>query len=380
MKNKKDIVVCFLPCLLLCLASCDGSVSSTRSHASSSTYPTPVNPGKVFDDSEVGFTFRLQEMLGPSYGDSLLFKIGDYEILCDGGNSEDAAGVSATLQKYCTDHVLDLLILTHPHGDHLGSFTSKSTFINGGITSIGTIVDDGIDVYSAGSASWARLRDSYVSAGAVYYCGAELFGESPLHEPTFAISDSNYVTFLNTGNYKPRGSSYEGDDLNNLSLAFLVGAGKYKFVCTGDCETNAISGLVKNYKDSPFVGLSDTVIYKVGHHGSYNATNKSLLDFLHPNYALISAAITEENRTRTPYPASQHPHRQTIDLIRGYTDQVYWNGINGSLNFCLNKDYSLSEVYGETRTFTYNISSLPVDPASETNTPLYASQWYRYVY
>lgn len=377
--KKRSYVFALLTCVLLSLVACN-ETSSTRSRSSSSTLPIPTNPGKIFDDSEIGFTFRLQEMVGPSYGDSLFFKIGDYDILCDGGNSEDAAGVSATLNKYCTDHVLDMLILTHPHDDHVGSFTRKSTFTNGGISSIGTIIDDGIDSYSSDSSYWASLRDSYVAAGTKYYCGAEFFGESPLHDPTFTIDSKNYVTFLNTGNYKPRGSSYSGDDLNNLSLAFLVGAGDYKFVCTGDCEINAISGIVKNYKDNPFLTASDTVIYKVGHHGSFNATNAAFLDFIRPKYGLISAAITEENRTKVPYPASQHPHRQTTDLLRNYTDQVYWNGINGSLNFCLNKDYSKCEVFGEKRTLGYFIDSKFVDAASETNIPFYASQWYRFVY
>ena len=112
--KKRSYVFALLTCVLLSLVACN-ETSSTRSRSSSSTLPIPTNPGKIFDDSEIGFTFRLQEMVGPSYGDSLFFKIGDYDILCDGGNSEDAAGVSATLNKYCTDHVLDMLILTHPH-------------------------------------------------------------------------------------------------------------------------------------------------------------------------------------------------------------------------------------------------------------------------
>ena len=73
-----------------------------------------------------------------TYGDSFLIKQGDYEVLVDAGTASDASTVQAALDTYVDDDVLDLLVLTHFHTDHIGKMTDASFF---GDISVNAIVD-----------------------------------------------------------------------------------------------------------------------------------------------------------------------------------------------------------------------------------------------
>jgi len=96
------------------------------------------------------------------------------------------------------------------------------------------------------------------------------------------------------------------DALNNTSVILLMQAGKKKFLFPGDAQwENWEFALGKDLGT-----LKDVDVYKVGHHGSLNATPKKLWN----NFAKKSAKKTDKNRlvtvmsTRT---GSKHGHAAT---------------------------------------------------------------------
>ena len=66
--------------------------------------------------------------LGNKYtGDSTLIKVGDTEVLIDAGSRESSVPVlSSYINQYCTDGILEYIIVTHAHQDHYAGFATSS--------------------------------------------------------------------------------------------------------------------------------------------------------------------------------------------------------------------------------------------------------------
>ena len=61
-------------------------------------------------------------------GDCTLIKVGDTEILIDAGSRKgSAATIVPYVQQYCTDGVLEYVIATHAHQDHIAGFVGTTT-------------------------------------------------------------------------------------------------------------------------------------------------------------------------------------------------------------------------------------------------------------
>lgn len=80
-------------------------------------------------------------------GDSCIIKYGDTEVLIDAGaNSESREIIISKVKEYCTDGVLDYLIVTHPDFDHLAGLVNENGLLrffekNSDKYSIGTLID-----------------------------------------------------------------------------------------------------------------------------------------------------------------------------------------------------------------------------------------------
>ena len=81
------------------------------------------------------------------YGDSVLIKCGNAEIIIDVGMSSSDYYDDGTLYgdflkqqyaSYITDNTVDLMVVSHPHEDHIGGFPA---FVSSNVTKIGMLVD-----------------------------------------------------------------------------------------------------------------------------------------------------------------------------------------------------------------------------------------------
>jgi hypothetical protein len=311
------------------------------------------------------------------YGDSTLFTCGGTNILIDGGNDDSASTLQTALQAHVTDHVLDLLVLTHPHADHYGGFNANATLLSAGITGITTIVDSGADAYSSSYYvnSWVNpVRKYWINKGSVYYPVEHLVDGT--YSAKMSFDHGLSVTFLDTGNYTTPGGT-ASSDANPTSVALSLHYGKSDFVMVGDLPTDAEGTLMtKNPNLSAFVPTGDQVIYKAAHHGSAGANSAAFMSYLKPSYAWASAGIDPAN-TNSPKPTTtQHPYTAARARIEAYTttSHLWWNGTSGTLDMAVTYGGAFS-IAGEGRTTNYYSGGSIVDAASEKDTPLEATQW-----
>lgn len=308
-----------------------------------------------------------------TYGDSFLIKQGDYEILVDAGTASDASTVQAALDTYVEDDVLDLLILTHFHTDHIGKMTDASFF---GDISVNAIVDPGVVYSSSAARSFAAMRDGLVANGSRYYPVYDLlYGSDP--GPRWEIEGHGGLTieFFDTGFVKEPGTSYGGDQ-NNTSLAFTLEYGETRWLFAGDLPGSREADLVKSIKeeDPSYFAASSFNVFKACHHGSDGSNTDELLSFVEPDLVFMMAGLEKRNRTSSGIVDEQHPYLGALERFRLYTEEVYWTSINGTTTMTSEGRVVALEMAGRTQDYYYEGEK--VDREAERFSTVYQSKYY----
>ncbi|WP_081749138.1 ComEC/Rec2 family competence protein [Butyrivibrio sp. FCS014] len=86
--------------------------------------------------------------------------------------------------------------------------------------------------------------------------------------------------------YPPQKTSYADSESNNSSLVVRVTAGENSMLFAGDAESERISELLET------TGLESTVL-KIPHHGRIDANTEKLIDYINPDYAIITSSGSE---------------------------------------------------------------------------------------
>jgi competence protein ComEC len=179
---------------------------------------------------------------------------------------------------------LDVLVLTHPHEDHLaGLLPALERF------EVRTVIDPGRPYDNPSYPRFlelaAREPDAVVRrarAGDVIRLGAE-----------------TRLRIL----YPSRddvAAPLPEDDINNASVVLLLESGRFRALLAGDAEAPVERRLLER-------GLLSRVdVLKVGHHGSDSSTLPEMLAVVHPAVALISCGVDNEYG---------HPHAITLEHL-----------------------------------------------------------------
>lgn len=225
--------------------------------------------------------------------DSMLLIVDDTTILIDGGNTPTAGDVVKYLKRYGIEE-LDLVVNTHPHGDHLGgipavlsNFPVKEVWCS----------HAGFTTYL-----FSQFKDGVENQGLSIVCPAP---------GTLWEADGLKISVI--GPLKGV-STYE--DLNDTSLVLMVEYGQRKFLFTGDMEAYAEKQLV-----DAGVKLEADVL-KVGHHGSYSSTSQVFLDKVDPEYGIITCGRNNEYG---------HPHDAPINRLFRADVELYRTDLMGSI-------------------------------------------------
>src|SRR5574344_273865 len=149
------------------------SVIAESTPTEGSTIENPTLNGDILGPiyspgSQDQISFTYLEMV-QEYGDSLIFDYGNFEVLIDAGQIGDTDNVMSALSEYVTDGCLEVLIVTHPHSDHLGGLSDYSAMVSAGVTSIKYIVDFGGTYTTTVYSNYVATRNYYISQGATYY-------------------------------------------------------------------------------------------------------------------------------------------------------------------------------------------------------------------
>ena len=209
-------------------------------------------------------------------------------MMIDCGNRDDYLYIDDYLRGLGIDR-LDILILTHPHEDHIGSAAQ--------------IISD----YDIGKIYMPNMTaDSNVFADLL--TAAELGNYTvalPEYGVPFEFGGSEACIF---------GMSGLTDDPNDASLITRVCMGRTAFIFMGDAERDAERELL----DRP--EFLESSVIKVGHHGAATSTSEELLDRIQPQYAVISCGAAN---------SYGHPHEQTLQRLIERGIEIFRTDVQG---------------------------------------------------
>ncbi len=228
---------------------------------------------------------------------------GGAQIMMDGGADPDAAVRVAASRMPFWDRTIDLVILTHPHHDHVAGLTEVL-----GRYRVLHVLERRVEYDGASYRAW---RDAVEAEGA---------------SVTQAVA-GQVITFgdgttLEVVNPPERPTWDAGSDVNNSSVAVRLAHGAVSFMLTGDMYAEAESRLLGS-------GLRvDSDVLKVAHHGSRTSSSEEFLRRVSPSAAVIS--VGEGNRYGHPHPdvlravGSWVPDGQTfLTSDRGTVEFIY---------------------------------------------------------
>ncbi len=184
---------------------------------------------------------------------------------------------------------IDALILSHPHGDHVGA---AAPILRDGF-SVGELADSGQQY--AGYA-W---RDAVATARAdrvpIVYPRAGM---------VWRTDDGVTLTFIG-----PSLPFIESDNtINDNSIAFILQYKQFRMLFTGDAGVAAEQRFLNEGIDL------HADILKVGHHGSAYSSSPEFIGAVHPKYAIIS--VGRHNMFG-------HPAPLTIETLQRFGARVY---------------------------------------------------------
>jgi len=129
---------------------------------------------------------------------------------------------------------------------------------------------------------------------------------------------SPYKIATTAGDFRVLGPIEAGQGDNYHSLVLSVEVGGYRWLLTGDLDTEGEREIMKNWS------IQNYDILKVGHHGSRSSTSEQWLSSVFPKYAVISCG--KNNRYG-------HPHREVLKRIQDHKVQLFRTDQQGMIYY-----------------------------------------------
>ena len=216
-------------------------------------------------------------------GDAILIRTASYKVLIDGGPSPQALSRHLGRKLPFWDRRIDLIVLTHPHDDHLmGLMEVLERYQVGGILA---------SPYDHDSSLYRQWRSLVREQGTIYVPARR--GQE------VRLGSSARLEVLHPGEALLQGTN---SDPNNNSVVLRLVAGPFSALLPGDVEEEAQRELIARQP-----GLASLVL-KVPHQGARNALGDGFLDRVKPQVAVIS--VGEDN----PF---GHPAQETLQKLEG---------------------------------------------------------------
>jgi len=216
------------------------------------------------------------------------------DILIDGGPDNSVLTELGKVMNF-GDMKIDLVILTHPHADHIAGLVEVLKRYE-----VDEVWGSGVEYPSATYDTWKKLiiekniKNELVSVPkSADFGGAKITVLYPL------LPEKNLKI----------------DNVNNASVVTELDYGSFSALFTGDAEKSVQSEIYKN--------LHAVTVLKVNHHGSTNGTDDMWLQILRPAVAVIEVGAKN---------TFGHPTSTVIELLKKYAVQIYRTDQNDTIN------------------------------------------------
>jgi len=218
------------------------------------------------DNKVVNGTLKVH-YINVGQGDSILVQQGSKNMLIDTGTNASTSSLMAYLKSLNLKKI-DVLVLTHPHEDHIGG------------------------------------ADAVIKA----------FNIGTLYMNKVTTTTKTYKDVINAMISSPINTNSK--DLNTYSIVIKLVYGHNKFLFTGDAQASNEEDMINKGFD-----LSADVL-KVGHHGSDTSTSDAFLSKVNPKYTVISCGKNNDYG---------HPHKSTMDKLQAKGIAVYRTDESGTI-------------------------------------------------
>ena len=265
--------------------------------------------------------------LGNKYtGDCTLIKTGNTEVLIDAGSRKSSAEtIKAYVDTFCTDGVLEYVIATHAHQDHIAGFVGNSDG-KGSRTGIFYQYEIGTLIQFSQSEATSNLYEEYQEAvsylqsnDTIVYDALECWkgGNATTGARRTFVLDAEKDITLNIlyQKYYEQDASSE----NDYSVCTLLSEGDNHYLFTGDLEEDGEESLVESNN------LPQVRLFKAGHHGSKTSNTDTLLSVIRPEIVCVCCCCGSDEYTENT--DNQFPTKKFTQTVSQYTDKVYVTSI-----------------------------------------------------
>jgi competence protein ComEC len=243
-------------------------------------------------------------VLDVGQGDAILVEGGaGGRLLVDGGPDPDRLLVALDERLPPWDRRIDVVILTHPHEDHVAGLVGLLARYR-----VGTVFEPGMNGPGPGFAAW---RTALAKVG--HPIGSLAAGDQ------LRIDAIRLRVLWPVRGEVPLEPADGGTAINNVSIVLLGEVAGRRFLLAGDIEEEIDPSLIAE-------GLPHVDLLKVAHHGSKTASTDAFLETVRPSVTVVSAG------TGNPY---GHPAPSTIARLKASGARVYRTDSNGSVEVSL---------------------------------------------
>lgn len=218
-------------------------------------------------------------------GDAILIQQNNFQILIDSGPDES---IVYSLAKHMPwyDKNIEVLIITHPHEDHIGGISSIYDKYH-----VEKIYYNHVE-YRNSTYEFIRTHYSDIMKSVVA-------GEYLKHKD---------ISLLFIYPFKSNTEEIQNENINNESVVTIVDIKGKKILLTGDAE----KPVEKEIEE--IISGEDIYILKAGHHCSKTSTSETFLKAVNPTYAICSCG--KENKFG-------HPSRVTLENFEKQNVQYF---------------------------------------------------------
>lgn len=297
-------IVIFVLCLIMLFALCGcdvlKSVVGIDIEPAPTAIPTSTPTAAPTTAPFCGDGELTVYLIDVGQGDSiLLISPSGKTMLIDAGDGGAFDAISSQLTKLNITS-LDVVVVTHPHADHIGSMAKVINSYE-----IGSFyMTDFVATTKTYERMLTALEDNNVS---VYQATSDTL---------IAWDEDVTVQVLSPI------VGIEYDDSNTSSIVMKVSYGNSSIMLTGDAEKETEGGIIALWGED---ALKADVL-KLGHHGSSTSSSLEFVVAVDPDIALCSLGVDNDYG---------HPHRETLELMAELNIPLYRTDLLGTIKIVL---------------------------------------------